>query len=64
MIDVVMQHLGAFIAAFLAGGATGSLITLRIVKKKQVRAGSSVSDQRGARAGRDIVGGDSTSVRK
>lgn len=45
--------------SFLIGALGGSLITYQVTKKSTVATGkSTVVDQSGASAGRDIVGGD------
>jgi hypothetical protein len=60
MLDLLRAHIGEFLTTFVAGGAAGSLITLRLSKKKTINAGGAHTDQRGASAGRDMIGGDST----
>lgn len=59
MLDLIKSHIGEFLATFAAGGAAGSLITFRLTKKKTVNSGGAYTDQRGATAGRDMIGGDS-----
>ena len=52
------------ILTFLAGvitGVVGSLITIKVQKSNSAQNGSNVVDQSGARAGRDIVGGNNAS---
>lgn len=64
MVDFVVQHLWTLLGTFVGGGVAGSLITLRITKKKHISSGGNTTDQSGARAGRDMIGGDQTKTRK
>ncbi|EGF94512.1 hypothetical protein BDIM_13360 [Brevundimonas diminuta ATCC 11568] len=51
--------IGAFVGGVITGGGAGWALTLRMVKQKLVVA-ESVVNQRGARAGGDVVGRDKT----
>lgn len=53
-----MDLLGEFVS-FVLGALGGSLITYHVTKKSMTASGrSTVVDQSGASAGRDIVGGN------
>ena len=53
-----MDYLGEVIS-FVLGALGGSLITWQVMKKSmKASQGSSVVDQSGAKAGRDIIGGN------
>jgi hypothetical protein len=61
--EFLSQHLSeilGLLAALVAGGVGGSLITLRITRQNRVSGSGSVADQAGASAGGDIVGRDKT----
>jgi len=51
------SEIGSFIGGLLAGGAGGSLITVKIFRRNAV-SGGTITDQSRARAGGDIVGRD------
>jgi len=57
MLDLIKQHLSE-IFSFVAGLAGGSLLTLHITRDQRAAGRSTISDQRRARAGGDIVGRD------
>jgi hypothetical protein len=57
MLDVIKEHLTEIIS-FLAGVAGGSFLTLRITRDQRAAGRATISDQRRARAGGDIVGRD------
>jgi hypothetical protein len=58
-MDFLLEH-WKDIATFLAGGLTGSFLTFRFTGKNNVRGRGSVTDQSGASAGGDVVGGNKT----
>lgn len=57
MLDLLKQHVSE-IVTFVAGLAGGSLITLRVTRNQRVAGQATISDQRRATAGGDIVGRD------
>lgn len=59
MGDFLNQHLSE-ILSFIGGLAAGSFLTITIKRSHTAKDNSSVVDQSGATAGRDIVGGNST----
>jgi hypothetical protein len=64
MTDWLIQHagsIGAFLAGFIGGGATGCAITYNVTRNK-VTSGDRVVDQSRARAGGDNVGGNKTTI--
>jgi hypothetical protein len=58
------DQLGAFVGGLLTGALGGSFLTLRITRQNRLGNDSTVTDQRRARAGGDIVGRDKNSVAK
>jgi len=67
VIDFLSNHakeIGAFVSGLLAGGASGSWLTLRLSRKNQLSGAGSITDQSGARASGDIVGRDKTTIGK
>lgn len=56
MLDWLQPHMSEAIS-FLAGATVGSFVTLRITRNQRL-SNSSLADQRGARAGGDVVGRD------
>ena len=57
MLDLLKAHLSE-IVSFLAGLVGGSFLTLRITRDQRAAGRATISDQRRARAGGDIVGRD------
>jgi hypothetical protein len=63
MGDFLRHHaseIWSFVAGLIGGGAGGSLLTLRISRRKQVTGHGTMVDQSGSRASGDIVGRDKT----
>lgn len=60
MLDLLKEH-ATEITSFLAGLAGGSFLTLRFTRDQRAAGRSTISDQRRARAGGDIVGRDKVS---
>jgi hypothetical protein len=57
MLDLLKEH-ASEIASFIAGLAGGSFLTLRFTHSQRAAGQATISDQRRARAGGDIVGRD------
>jgi hypothetical protein len=57
MLDLLKEHASEIIS-FLAGLGGGSLLTLRVTRHQRVADHGTISDQRRARAGGDVVGRD------
>lgn len=62
MIDFVLNWAPKTIS-FLAGATIGSLITFNFCKKSASKGGT-VVDQSYAHAGKDVVGGNKTTIKK
>lgn len=63
MPDFISQHASEIVSGvlgLLGGGAIGSILTLKIVRNKNIKASSqgTAIDQSRATAGRDIIGRD------
>jgi hypothetical protein len=61
-VDGIAKY-GSEILSFVAGLASGSLLTLKFTRKTRIDRGSSNVDQSGATAGGDVVGRDKTAGR-
>ena len=57
MLELLKDHASEIIS-FLAGLGSGSLLTLRVTRHQRATGSGAISDQRGARAGADVVGRD------
>ena len=60
MLELLKEHASEIIS-FLAGLGGGSLLTLRLTRHQRATGSGTISDQRGARAGADVVGRDKVS---
>lgn len=60
MLDLLKDHASEIIS-FLAGLGGGSLLTLRLTRHQRAAGRGTISDQRRARAGGDVVGRDKVS---
>lgn len=60
MLNLVKEHVSEIIS-FLAGLGGGSLLTLRITRHQRASGDGTISDQRRARAGGDVIGRDKVS---
>jgi hypothetical protein len=63
MFELLKEHASEIIS-FLVGLGGGSLLTLRFTRHQRVEGQGSISDQRSARAGGDIVGRDRVSTER
>ena len=60
MFELLKEHASEIIS-FLVGLGGGSLLTLRLTRHQRVAGEGTISDQRNARAGGDMVGRDKVS---
>lgn len=65
-MNEILNQVSPFIPeliSFLAGTTLGSLVTFRLTKNR-ASFGGKIVDQSNAQAGKDIVGGNKTSIKK